>query len=99
MICKVCGDKRSMNYAHRHWLDFENYICSVECARKERIIVIDTKFNENPQNRIWLKKYFYNRFEADEYFESHPRPNDLICKVGEPEEEEHESKTFDSKTE
>lgn len=86
MICKVCSNKSSPYYASRYWFDFDNSYCSKECAEAERILVLDLKFDENINNRLWKKKYFYNRFECDEYFESHPRPNDLIVKVGADEE-------------
>jgi len=86
MICKVCSNRDNPVYASRNWFDYENSYCSEECANSERILVIDLKFNENLNNRLWEKKYFYNRLECDEYFESHPRPNDLIIKVGVGEE-------------
>ena len=81
-ICKVCGERTSPYRASKEWYDYENSYCSKECAEKEKIVVVDLKFEENSNNRIWKEKDFFNRLECDEYFESHPRPNDLIIKVG-----------------
>lgn len=82
VICKVCNKKSRIITAIMFWFDLDNDLCSVTCAKKERILVIDLKFNKNINNRIWDKKYFYNKLEAEEYFESHPRPNDLVCYTG-----------------